>query len=140
MSYKGTLLHVYDNVAKADPSKHYWRVVIDTDDRGEVNFTLWDKLFAGLQDGEGNEPICDVHGLEGERVVFEAKAGGPKHDKDGKETGERWPSTLTMVMPEAEAVEQPPIVAKVKPDKASALAEHLAAIRRHAAAAAELVK
>lgn len=140
MSYKGTLLHVYDNVAKADPSKHYWRVVIDTDEKGEVEFTLWDKLFAGLKDNEGNEPVCDVHGLEGERVVFEAKPGKVRDEK----TGERWPSTLTMILPEADAGEP---AAKAKPevkaapeDKSKALAEHLKAARVHLAAAEELVR
>ena len=91
MAYHGTLLRVYDNAAKTG-GKLYWRVIIDTDEKGEASFNLWNKRYAGVKTEEG-EIECDVHLMIDERVVFEATAGKVKDAA----TGERWPSTLDMI-------------------------------------------
>lgn len=96
MSYAGTILDVQDKTSK-DGSKHYWTVEIDTEAKGPTTFTLWDTVFAGKPGKDHEEPICDVHEMIGQRVVFDCQPGKAKVDKDGNETGEHWPATLTMI-------------------------------------------
>ena len=86
-AWKGELLSVEDNPTKE--GKPRWKVMIDTDDKGLAEFTLWD---AGLV-GQGDDPV-DIRMWVGQRLMFDAKAGGKKKDRDGNELDERWPSTL----------------------------------------------
>ena len=88
MPYTGKLLRVNDNVKN-------WGVLIDTDEKGETWFTIFDKKLAGQASAE-HEAVCDVHLFKGERVTFEAERGGLK-DKDGPEDGERWNSVITAI-------------------------------------------
>lgn len=85
MPYSGLLKKVYDN------TKH-WGLVIEVDEHGERKFNLWDKKYAGLASGE-HEAICDVHGWEGVRVVFEVTKGKPKNDG----TDDHWPSVIDSI-------------------------------------------
>jgi len=71
--------------------------VIDTDEKGEVKFNLYDTVYAGLPGADG-AALCDVHDMIDERVVFTVELGKLKDE----ESGERWPSNITMV-----ALEQP---------------------------------
>ena len=88
MSFNGTLKRVADQGGK-------WGVLIDTDEKGETWFTLWDKKFAG-QDSAEHKAVCDVHDWKGKRVTFEAERGKLK-DKDGPDDGERWNSNITEI-------------------------------------------
>ena len=98
MSYAGTILDVQDKTSK-DGTKHYWAVEIDTEAKGPTTFTLWDAVFAGKPGKDHEEPICNVRQMIGQRVVFDCQPGKPRVDKDGNETGEHWPATLTMIGP-----------------------------------------
>jgi len=95
MSSNGKLLRVADQDNK-------WGVLIDTDEKGETWFTIWDKKFAG-QDSAEHKAVCDVHDWKGKRVVFDAERGKLK-DKDGPEDGERWNSNITEIELETSAV------------------------------------
>jgi len=88
--YRGAITKVYDN--ETSKGKTYWSVVIDTDDKGEVKFNLWDAAYAGGTE----DSLCDVHEMIGERVVFTAKAGKIKDEA----TGEHWPSTIESICAE----------------------------------------
>jgi len=100
MAYKGTLLSVEKAPTKA--GKERYTVQIDTDERGLVEFTLWDLAFVG----KGEAPSCDIREMLDQRVMFAAKLGGHKKDKDGNDTDERWPSNLTLI--QAEGAAEPP--------------------------------
>ena len=89
-AWKGKLLSVEDNPTKE--GKPRWKVMIDTDDMGLTEFTLWD---AGLV-GQGEDAV-DMREWVGQRLMFDAKKGGKKKDRDGNELDERWPSTLSLV-------------------------------------------
>jgi len=82
MPTHGLLKKVWDN-------KGHWGLVINVDDHGEHKLNLWDKKYAGI-DSENNPAICDVHTMEGQRVVYTAKKGKLKDDS----TTERWPATI----------------------------------------------
>ena len=91
MPYQGTLRKVYDNETKS--GKLNWSVIIDTDEKGDVKFSLWNKRFAGIKPDDGAEIECDLHDFVGKRVVFDATPGKVKDE----ETGDRWPSTIDMI-------------------------------------------
>lgn len=93
--YRGKLVRVWDNETKS--GKKVWKLVIDTDEKGEVSFSLFDKKLAGI-DSENNPAECDCHDFIGERVVFSATAGKVRDEA----TGERWPSTIDMIAREIE--------------------------------------
>jgi len=97
MAFNGKLLRVADQDNK-------WGILIDTDEKGETWFTIWDKKFAG-QDSAEHKAICDVHDWKGERVTFEASRGKLK-DLEGPEDGERWNSNITEIELETSAEEQ----------------------------------
>ena len=88
MPHTGTLVRVVDK------SKG-WSLLIDTDEKGDTWFTIWDRKLAG-EASEEHEAECDVHKMVGERVTFEAKIGKLK-DKDGPDDGERWNSEITAI-------------------------------------------
>lgn len=98
-THKGKLLSVEENPTK--DGKARFKVMIDTDEKGLTEFTLWDLGYVG----GGENPQCDIREMIGWRVIFEAKLGGHKKDKDGNELEERWPSTLTLI--QAETPEAP---------------------------------
>ena len=103
MAFTGTLKRISDQDNK-------WGVLIDTDEKGETWFTIFDKKLAG-QDSEEHSAICDAHDFTGKRVVFDAKIGNLK--KDEPEGGERWNSTITAIELETSAekpsdTQQPP--------------------------------
>ena len=91
MPYRGTLRKIFDNETKS--GKQNWSVIIDTDEKGDVKFTLWKWEYAGKPSEANPEPIADVHTMEGKRVVFDATSGKVKDE----ETGDRWPSTIDMI-------------------------------------------
>ena len=98
MSYRGVLREVFDKHTKGDPPKKYWTVVIETEVKGEVRFNLWKHEYAGLPDSDGNPPVCDVHALIDQEVIFDAIEGKVKDTT----TGDRWPSTITLIQAAAE--------------------------------------
>ena len=100
MAYKGKLLSVEANPTKE--GKERYNVQIDTNERGLVEFTLWDTGFVG----GGENPSCDIREMIGERIIFTATMGGKKKDRDGNETDERWPSSLTLI--QTEGASEPP--------------------------------
>ena len=87
MSFTGTLKRISDQDNK-------WGALIDTDEKGETWFTIFDKKLAG-QDSEEHAAICDAHDFAGKRVVFDAKIGNLK--KDEPQDGERGNSTITSI-------------------------------------------
>jgi hypothetical protein len=111
VSYFGTILDVQDGTSK-DGTKHWVDVNIDTELKGATEFRLWDTVFAGKPGQDGEEPLCDVHQMIGQRVIFDCQPGKPRLDKDGNETGEHWPATLTMIGPAEETVNAPPLGSK----------------------------
>jgi len=133
---------VWDNSGRKGP---YWAVLIETEERGPVKFNLFDGAFAGKPSKDHDGPTCDVHDLIDQRVVFGAELGAEKKGEDGQPTGERWPSTLTLVMPEADRVAAPePLVNdEARSEEVEALmgiAAHLEAASRHIGAAMELAR
>ena len=140
MSYRGIILSVTDKESKTEPKKKYWAVEIDTEAKGRAVFTLWDYAFAGLAGKDGEEPLCDVHNLIGKVVVFDAKVGNFKTDKNGDATIERWPSTLLMV--QESCVQEAPLdeARSPKAEAAMGIAQHLEAAQRHIGAALELAR
>ena len=92
MPFNGTLRRVTDKPKG-------WSLLIDTDDKGIVWFSAWDKKLAG-QESSQNEIVCDFHDFVGQRVRFEATRGSLK-DKDGPEDGERFNATITSIALEA---------------------------------------
>jgi len=89
--YRGKLLTVEANPTKE--GKDRYKVQIDVDEHGLKEFTLWDTGYVG----GGEKPIMDIRRHLGSRVVFEALKGGAKKDRDGNETGQFWPSNLTLI-------------------------------------------
>jgi len=96
MSHRGTLREVDDRTSKK--GQNYWTVLIDTEAKGEVRFNLWKHEYAGLPDSDGNAPVCDIHELIDREVIFDATEGKIKDEA----TGERWPSTITLIQVAAE--------------------------------------
>jgi len=88
MPFNGTLKRVADQGGK-------WGILIDTDEKGETWFTIWDRKLAG-EDSAEHESVCDVHDWTGKRVRFDVTRGKLK-DKDGPEDGERWNSNITEI-------------------------------------------
>jgi len=85
MSYRGKVIEVFDKETKS--GKKFFTVLIDTAEKGEVKFNLFDLAYEDV-----------IHQLEGSAVTFEAKPGQVRDET----TGERWPSTLTAIMAEGE--------------------------------------
>lgn len=146
MAYFGTLKKVYDNQTKKEPPKPYWGVVIDTEQRGEVTFNLWDGTFAGRKSAKGEDPSCDVHDFINKRVLFEAEPGNEKPDGSG-----RYPSTIKLIQLDESATptgaSKPPIGTLLaddgrdaKVEAAQGIAQHLEAAQRHLGAALELAR
>ena len=101
--YLGNLLTVEDNPTKEGKARY--KVQIDVDEHGLKEFNLWDTAYVG----EGKDPVMDIREHLGSRVVFDAKKGGPKKDREGNETGEFWPSNLEMIALETELGPEKPV-------------------------------
>ena len=119
MNYTGTLKKVFDNETKA--RRKFWAVIIETDEHGEIKFNLWDTVYAGIPNDNG-DLICDVHEMEGCRVVVDARPGSLK-DKNNPE-GDRWPSTIEAIMLEG-AGEHTPVREMVEEMEEASAAEEI---------------
>ena len=90
MLYRGVLTKVFDNTTES--GKLHWAMFINLDEGGAVKVQLWDKKYAGI-DSENNPAVCDIHDLQGKRVVVEAKKGNPKAD----DPDDCWPATAESI-------------------------------------------